>query len=224
VNEYVESICCGVMAGRRVLAAGTRGGRLKLWDAENGEHIALNDHAHQYAIDSLAFVHLAHFDMLVSAGRDGVLRFWSNTLLLLDQIDIGDPITATLLVNSDIAVGTGRGMLLIRPHTSLGEGPPGSRQKLPYQVIVHDPLTGQDRREGFANLKAALAACESIVVAEMSRLREREPELSPRRWLDQYMMFGLVPHVVGGRDDGKQFSALEYAKEKAIEASGRYER
>jgi WD40 repeat protein len=105
--------------GGRLLAAGSQGGDILVWDASSGERVARLRHASLAARNEVFAVEFTHdVRCLLSAGRDGRVivwdtRTWSELLVLDDHLDY----VYSLAFSPDgRRLATGSGDLTIRLH------------------------------------------------------------------------------------------------------------
>lgn len=87
-----------------------------------------------------------------------------------------------------------------------------------YTVTVDDNFhyqEGDQREQGtYDTLEQAIAVCRAIV--DKSLAEEYRPGISAEALYDRYVSFGDDPFIVviEGVDDGAEFSAWSYAKER----------
>jgi WD40 repeat protein len=114
--ENTRALASGGAPGARLLAAGTEGGHLAVWNFETSVPKADHARAHVDAVFALAFQPADdEHGVLVSGGRDGALIFWTVELRECFRIDIGEAIVGiTWLATDRLAVATVRGVVVIQ--------------------------------------------------------------------------------------------------------------
>jgi WD40 repeat protein len=97
-----------------LLAAGTEKGELAILDFSSGECLATKRDAHRGYIHSLVMRWLDGRVVLLSAGSDGSVAFWSGELEPLGRIEVGEAVFSAIWISdAAIAIGTDRGLLAI---------------------------------------------------------------------------------------------------------------
>jgi WD40 repeat protein len=113
-NEWIEALATGALDGRAVVAAGNEKGILVVWDTATRKELAKIYDAHRGAITALVF--LNNNRGLVTSGKDGILRVWSNALEPIQQIDIEHKaFSLSMLGNADnrVVVATRLGVFVL---------------------------------------------------------------------------------------------------------------
>jgi WD40 repeat protein len=116
-NQYVECLAQGTEANRHLLVSGTEKGLLTVWDLYTGQVLACVSQAHQSEISALCFHLVRDHTLIVTGGKDGIIRFWDSRLASLFNIELNSPITAlTWPTETHLSVSTKQGLLLLRLH------------------------------------------------------------------------------------------------------------
>jgi WD40 repeat protein len=113
-GDYVRSLAIGNLHNETVLAARVDRGGIVSWDFTTGTRKAIKLNAHAGAVEDLCFGQIHGQSALISGRSDGMIRFWTPSLDLLSEIDIGEPLTALVWINPDrLAVGSLAGVLVV---------------------------------------------------------------------------------------------------------------
>ena len=112
LSEDIRALTSEWVSGELLLAAGSGGGHLVVWNFLSGEIKSSRSHAHIGDVFALSFHILDKQEILVSGGYDKTLRFWNLELCELFSIELDEIIMDFTWVDVDcLAVGTYRGVL-----------------------------------------------------------------------------------------------------------------
>ena len=119
-NEYINCLATYSTSSMQLLAAGTEYGDITVWDFTTGTPIISRTGVHIGEITALSFYVINKQQVLVSGGEDGVLYFSTTELHLMFSIEIGSPIRAIDLYDTNhLAVGTRMGVIMVKINSIL---------------------------------------------------------------------------------------------------------
>ena len=110
----MHALALGQFGKRTLIVAGTDRGALVVWDFDDGTSVGCQLNAHVGGVDHVCFGTVDREPVLIAAGSDGILTFWTPMLEFIFRIEVGEAVTALTWVQPDrLAVGCELGVLML---------------------------------------------------------------------------------------------------------------
>jgi WD40 repeat protein len=111
---YSKSGAAGVVGGRPVAAIGNDAGTIVLRSIGAIDEVVASRDAHGDAVNAIVFGRFSGEDVVISGGEDGDVHVWWPDADRRARYAVGSPVLALALRETDLAVGTKAGVLLLR--------------------------------------------------------------------------------------------------------------